>query len=31
MVVYLANKSQADKFLKKKLFEIEGKNIYIDI
>lgn len=31
MVVYLTSKSQADKFLKKRLFEGGGKSICIDI
>ena len=31
MVVYLARKSQADKFLEKELFEVGGESVYIDI
>ncbi len=31
MVVYLASKSQADKFLKKGFFEVGGKSVYTDI
>ena len=31
IVVYLASKSQADKFFKKRLFEVGGESAYTDI
>ncbi len=31
MVIYLANKSQADRFLEKELFEVGGESAYTDI
>lgn len=31
MIIYLASKSQADKFLEKRLFEVRKKSIYTDI
>lgn len=31
MIVYLTSKSQANKFLEKKLFEVERKSAYTDI